>query len=104
MQLRRGDGEVGVFLLRRVEELIIDIQLHDAARGEVGTALGALAVYFDALETDVFLQQRIRQQGHGLGHKAVEPLPGVIRADGQFLHSRPPKRMVATFYHGAGEV
>ena len=44
------------------------------------------AVDFDPLEADVFLRQRGREQGNGLGQKAVEPLPGVVPADDKFLH------------------
>ena len=54
----------------------------------VGIALGALSVQLDALETDVFLHQRLRQQGNGLGQKAVEPLPGVVLRDGELFHER----------------
>ena len=53
---------------------------------EAHVALGALAVALDALEADIFLQQRFRQQGNGFADEAVEPLTGVIFAYLDLFH------------------
>ena len=48
--------------------------------------LGPGSVALDALEADVFLQQRRGQQGQTLGYEAVQPLPGVVFSDGDLPH------------------
>ena len=53
---------------------------------EAHVALAALAVALDALEADIFLQQRFRQQGNGFADEAVEPLTGVIFAYLDLFH------------------
>ena len=57
VELRRADREVGVFLLRRVEKFVVDVELDEIAFAQARVALGALAVDLDALEADIFLQQ-----------------------------------------------
>ena len=57
-----------------------------ALADEAHVALCALAVALDALEADIFLQQRFRQQGNGLADEAVEPLAGVIFAYLDLFH------------------
>ena len=71
--------------------------------GQARIALGALAVELDALEADVFLRQRGREQGNGLGQKAVEPLPGVILGDREFFHGSldVSDLILRLFYHAA---
>lgn len=69
------EGEKGVFRCGGLEKLVVDIKLEHVAHVQPRIALDALAAELDALETDVFLHQRLRQQGNGLGQKAVEPLP-----------------------------
>ena len=71
VDLRRRHGEVGVFCLGRVKKLVVDIELQGVALDEAGVPLGALAVQFNALEADIFLQKGGRQQRHGLGHEAI---------------------------------
>ena len=63
------------------------------AEGEPRVALRTLAVELDTLETDVLLQQRLRQQRHGLSHKAVKTLTGVILFYCKLLHG-----LAAAFY------
>ena len=41
----------------------------------------------DALETNIFLQQRLRQKRHGLAHKAVQPLSGVVFSNSDGFHA-----------------
>jgi len=60
-------GQVGVVLPGLVEELVIDIQLKDIALFQPGVPVGAGVVELDALDADILLGQRRRQQGHGLG-------------------------------------
>ena len=86
VELRRADREVGVFLLRRVEKFVVDVELDEIAFAQARVALGALAVDLDALEADIFLQQRRRQQRNRFGDEPVQALPDVIFADGKFLH------------------
>ena len=57
VELWRADREVGVFLLRRVEKFVVDVELDEIAFAQAHVALGALAVDLDALEADIFLQQ-----------------------------------------------
>ena len=71
VDLRRRHGEVGVFGLGRVEKLVVDIELQGVALDEAGVPLGALAVQFNALEADIFLQKGGRQQGNSLSYKPV---------------------------------
>ena len=66
-ELRGCDGQVGVVLPGLVEELVIDIQLKDIALFQPGVPVGAGVVELDALDADILLGQRRRQQGHGLG-------------------------------------
>ena len=60
---------------------------------------GALAVELDALETDIFLQQRFRQQGNGFPDKTVEPLAGVVFLDNQLFHDMSVRLKVFCFLH-----
>ena len=48
--------------------------------------LGPGAVALDALEANVFLKQRRGQQGQTFGHKAVQPLTGIVFSDGDLPH------------------
>ena len=90
VELGHGHGEIGVFSPGLVEEFVVDIELEHVALQEPGVPLGALAVDLDALEADIFLQQRRRQQRHGLGHKPVQPLARVVFAYGELFHKRIP--------------
>ena len=87
VELWRGDGQIGVLGLRCFEKLVVDIKLEHVARVQPHIALDALAAELNALETDVFLHQRLRQQGNGLSDEAVEPLAGVIFAYLDLFHS-----------------
>ena len=86
VELRRGDGEIGVLLRRRVKEFIVDVELQHVALGQTVIPLRPRIVPLDALQADILLRQRRRQQGNGLGQKTVQPLPGVVFSDFQFLH------------------
>ena len=86
VELRDADGQIGVFLLRGVKKLVVDIKLDDISGGKMGIALGALSVQLDALETDVFLHQRIGEQRHGLRNKTVKTLACVVLTDGKLFH------------------
>ena len=46
----------------------------------------ALAANLDAFDADVLLQQGFRQQGNGLGYKAVQTLACVIFPNSKFFH------------------
>ena len=81
VQLGGAHLQVGVFLPGLFKELIVDVKLQNVPGGKAGVPLGSLAVALDALEADVFLQKRIRQQRHCLAHKAVQPLTGVVLTD-----------------------
>ena len=70
-EARRADLEIGVFLARLFKEFVVDIKLQQISLVQVRVPLGALAVELDALETDVLLQQRFRQQGNGFPDKTV---------------------------------
>jgi len=52
--------------------------------------LRPLAVDLDPLQADVLLQQGRGEQRQVLGHKAVQPLSGVIFSNGKFPHEHPP--------------
>ena len=86
VQPGRADLEVRVFLARFFKKLVVDIELDGIARVQPRVAFGALAVELDALEADVFLQQRFRQKRHGFAHKTVETLARVVVPDGKLLH------------------
>ena len=81
--------QVGVLLPGLFKKLVVYIKLQKVPGLQPGVPPGALAVELDALEADVLLQKSLRQQRHGLAHKAVQPLPGVVGADCQFLHYIP---------------
>ena len=66
--------------------------------GQPRVALGAFAIQLDALEPDVFLCQRSGEQGNGLCQPPVEPLPGVVLRDGEFLHSGLHTKQIVCFY------
>ena len=89
VQLGGGNGQIGVVFSGGVEEFVVDVELQLVAHFQPGIPLGPLAVALDALQTDVFLGQRGRQQGNGLCQKPIQPLTGIILADGQFFHSFP---------------
>ena len=57
VELRRADREVGVFLLRRVEKFVVDVELDEIAFAQARVALSTFAVDLDALEADILLQQ-----------------------------------------------
>ena len=78
---RRADLEIGVFLARFFKKLVADIELQHVALVQTHVALGPFAVELDALEADVLLQQRFRQQRNGFSDKAVQPLTGVVFLD-----------------------
>ena len=96
---RRADLEVGVFLARLFKEFIVDIKLQHVAFVQVRIPFGALAVELDALEADVLLQQRFRQQGNGFPDKAVEPLAGVVFLYNQLFHDMSVRLKVFCFLH-----
>ena len=86
VELRRRHRQIGVGLGGLVEKLVVDIELQHIALLQARVALRAGVVALDTLEADILLRQRGGQQRNGLCQKAVEPLPGVIAADGQFFH------------------
>ena len=73
--VKRGDGRETQFLSKRWKSLV---------------TLGATAVDFDTLDTDVLLQQCRRQQRQGFGNKTVQSLAGIVLSDGHFSHRGPP--------------
>ena len=85
-ELRGSHGEVGVILPGLVEKFVVDIQLEHISRCQPGVPLRPGAIALDALDADIFLGQGGGQQGHGLGQEPIQPLAGIIGADGQFLH------------------
>ena len=89
VQFGGGNGQIGVVFSGGVEEFVVDVELQLVAHFQPGIPLGPLAVALDALQSDVFLGQRGRQQGNGLCQKPIQPLTGIILADGQFFHSFP---------------
>jgi len=84
-------GQEEVILPGLLEKFVVDIQLQHIAGLQPLIPLTALSVALDALDADVFLQQRDREQGHRLGKEAVQPLTCVIFSDGEFTHRRPPE-------------
>ena len=86
VELRCRHRQIGVGLGGLVEKLVVDIKMQHIALLQARVALRAGVVALDTLEADILLRQRGGQQRNGLGQKAVEPLPGVIAADGQFFH------------------
>ena len=81
--LRCDDGQIDVVLVRRVEELVVDVALDEIALAETLVPRGARAVDLDALDAHVLLRQRRGEQGDRLGEKAVEPLARVVFSDGK---------------------
>ena len=90
IQFRRADLQIRVLRLRGVEKFVGDVELDRIALAEPVVPLGPLAVALDALEADVLLQQRLRQQRHRLAHKAVQALIRVVFPDLQFSHASHP--------------
>ncbi len=86
VQLGLEDRQEGVFRGGGVEELVVDVQLQDIPLHQPGVPLGPLAVELDSLKADVLLGQRSGQQGEGFGQPPVQPLAGVVGADGKFPH------------------
>ena len=52
--------------------------MQNIAGVESGIPLGTLAVYLDALETNVFLQQGGGEQRQILGYETIQTLTGII--------------------------
>ena len=76
----------GIFLPRRFKKLVREIDAHRVALGEARLALCRAAVDLYILFPQRLLQQRFRDKRRRLAHEPVEPLPGVVPADGKFLH------------------
>ena len=91
-ETRRADLEIGVILSELLKKLVADIQLKNVSLAQTGIAPGAFAVELDALETDVFLQQRLRQQGNGFSDKSIEPLACVVAFDSKLFHGMPVRK------------
>ena len=87
----RAHLEVRILLPGLLKKLVVDIELQQVPQLQAGVPLGALAVHLDALETDVLLQQALRQQGHRFSHEAVQPLAGVVGVYPQFFHKNKPR-------------
>ena len=86
------EGEEHIFLPRLVKKLVVYIELQNVPLRKTLIPHSPLAVHLDALEADVFLQQRRRQQGQGLAHEPIQPLAGVVLSHGKLLHFPPPFR------------
>ena len=84
------EGEEHIFLPRLVEKLIVNIQLQHVPLGQPLIPGSPLAVDLDALYSNVFLQQSRGQQGQGLPHEPIQPLPGVIFSHGKLTHLLSP--------------
>ena len=82
VQLGGGHGEISVILPGLVEKFVVDIQLKHITLFQSGVPLGSGTVELDALDADVFLCQRGREQGNGFGKKPIQPLPGIVVLDG----------------------
>ena len=86
VQFGVGHGEEGVVLSGLVEKFVVDVKLQHIPGLQPGVPLHPGTVALDALDADVFLRQRGRQQRDGLRKKPIQPLPGIVGADGKFLH------------------
>ena len=81
-----GDFAPRIFLPRRLKKLVREIYAHRVALREARLALCRAAVDLNILFAQRLLQKRFRDKRRRLAHKPVEPLPGVVPADGKFLH------------------
>ena len=82
VQLGGGHGEISIILPGLVEKFVVDIQLKHIAPFQSGVPLGSGTVELDALDTNILLCQRGREQGNGLGKKTIQPLTGIVMLDG----------------------
>ena len=85
IQLFRRAHKV-IFFFDRFKKFVVDIHLDHVAGLQPGRDFAAPAVDLDALGADIFIQHTLRQAGHGLGHKFVQPLPGVVAVDRKAFH------------------
>ena len=86
VQFWGGHGQVSIVFPGLVKKFIIDVQLQHITGIQPGIPVNALAVAFDALQADIFLCQRGRQQGNRLREKAVQTLTGIILGNCKFFH------------------
>ena len=90
IQLGGSHRQVGIVLPGGIEELVVDVELKGVPRFQPGIPLGPGTVALDALQPDILLGQGGRKQGHCLGQKPIQPLPGIVGPDGQFFHGLLP--------------
>ena len=86
IQFRHRHRQVGIVLPGLVEKLIVDIKLEHISRLQAGVPFRTGSVALDALNADIFLGQRRRQQRHRFCQEAIQALPRVIGADLKFFH------------------
>ncbi len=72
------------------QEFILYIQGHDIPLRQAGGNLAALSVELDILGADAFIHHGNRQVPEFFGQEFIQPLPGVIRLDGDGFHKIPP--------------
>ena len=104
VKLGLEDREEGVLRGRGVEELVVDVELKHVPLHQPGVPLGPLAVDLYPLDADILLGQGGGEQGQGLAQPAVQPLPGVVGSDGEFLHGRASSLCPSTLPSGGGAV
>jgi hypothetical protein len=86
IQIRFRDTQVRVLFAGPFKKLIVNVKLQRIPRSELIGPVSATAVHFDAFETNIFLQERRREQWNSFRDEAVKPLAGVVLPDDDFLH------------------
>jgi hypothetical protein len=84
------EGEEEVVLPGLVKKLVVDVQAQHVPLRQPLVPLAALAVALHPFDADILLHEGRRQQGQGLGQKAVQPLARVVFPDGELSHGVPP--------------
>ena len=86
IQLGGGNRQKRIVLPGLIEKFIINIQLQHIAGFQPGIPVCSAAVELNALDADIFLRQRCWQQRDCFSQKTIQPLAGIIGANGKFLH------------------